>query len=222
MTPALSFNPRERGLEGHADREVGAPDPLEAVSLKTLLSRPAFWGGGWYNTRLHWKRRDSVALLLLCESRTSIEKAAEVLGRSPTSMAHRARDTGLHLPVEWRDLIIKRKPRDESSRDAMQYPYVKEVRGEHADLLLVNRMVPHGLPSHIRADVCQEIMLALWQREVSIEELRADRKLIGKFISGAKKANLEGGGYALSLDQPMRDGRSWYDVLEAPAEAALR
>jgi hypothetical protein len=201
------------GRPTHADREVGALTPLEAASLPSLLSRPMFWRSGWLYTRTHWRRDHSIGLLLLCESRTPLEKAADALGRSPTSMAWRARDTGLHLPPDWRDAITTRRLKSQPDAAPMQYPYIREVRGEHADLLAVNSLVPHGLPNHIRADVCQEIMLALWQKETSLEELRADKGLVSKFIKGVKKANLEGSGFVLSLDMPMRDGRSWYDVL---------
>jgi hypothetical protein len=57
------------------------------------------------------------------------------------------------------------------------------------------------------------MMLAIWENVISLEELIADRQLVRKFIGHARSANYEMGGYAMSLDAPMQDGRSWYDVL---------
>ena len=185
---------------------------LEAVSLSGLLANPRV---SWAWTRTHWQRPEMVGLKLLVESKTDVEQAADCLGRSPSSIAHRASDTGLKLPPTWRRLITGRTPRQIGPTVKLDYPFITEVRGEHTDLLQVNALVPHGLPSHIRGDVCQEIMLAIWEKTVTIEELRADKALVRKFISGARRANYEGSGYALSLDQPMRDGRSWYDVLSS-------
>jgi hypothetical protein len=193
---------------------------LEAVSLKTLLSHRPYGGYRW-DTRRHWQRETIVGLLLLCEAHVPIEKAADALARSPSSIAWRARDTGLRIPPDWRDVISKPRKSDRAPVQ-LQYPYIAQVRGEHADLLAVNALVPHGLPDHMRADVCQEIMLALWQKEISVEELRRDKSLVRKFIGGFRKANLEGGGYALSLDMPMRDGRSWYDVLPDPTTLSMQ
>lgn len=153
-----------------------------------------------------------VALKALVDIDADVEKSADGLGRSPTSIAHRARDTGLKLPRHWRDLISARKL-SSPPREQLQYPFITKVRGDHADLLAVNDLVPKGLPDQMRADVCQEIMLALWMKEISLEELRTSKTLVGTFIKGFRKANLEGGGFALSLDVPMQDGRSWYDVL---------
>jgi hypothetical protein len=185
---------------------------LELISTKALLSRSKY-GGAWLDTGLWWQRPEEVALKALCEDEAELERCADALGRSPTAIAHRARDTGLILPREWRDAIIKKRPPKPPRELPLQYPYIVKVRGEHADLLAVNALVTRGLPDHVRADVCQEMMLALWQKQTTIEELQSDPALVRKFITGFRKANLEGGGYALSLDVPMRDGRSWYDVL---------
>jgi hypothetical protein len=194
---------------------------IELLSTSTILARPKYgWLGGWHDTRSWWKREEDVAVAALCEIGASLEKSADGLGRSPTSIAHRARDAGIKMPREWKDAIQRSRPK--SARDVpLQYPYVRQVRGEHADLLLVNSLIPRYLPDHVRADVCQEIMLALWQKETTIEDLRADKALIRKFTSGFYSSNFEQGGHALSLDAPMRDGRSWYSVLPDNEEHRL-
>lgn len=189
---------------------------LEAISVPALLASPRYC---WAWTGTHWQRPEIVALKALCEFGAPLEKSADALGRSPTSIAHRARDTGLALPYEWRDAItIRRSSKPRAPKAApLQYPFIVNVRGEHADLLAVNSLVSRDLPDHIRADVCQEIMLAIWQKQVTLDELRCDRRLVQSFVRGFRKANLEGGGFAMSLDVPMHDGRSWYDVLPDPS-----
>jgi hypothetical protein len=177
---------------------------IEVVSVPVLLSRPRMIGGGWHYTHSHWTRRDEVALA------------------APTSIAHRASDTGLHVPPEWREAIYKYKSKLRRPKVApLQYPYIAKVRGDHADLLAVNSLVPRGMPDYERADVCQEIMLAIWQKETSLEELHRDKSLLRKFTSGFRKANFEMNGYAISLDKPLRDGRSWYDILPDEPEYRL-
>lgn len=188
---------------------------LEALSLTGLTARPRYMGGMWLEQGRNWSRQDTVGLQLLIASAVPPDKAADYIARSPRTLAHRAHDTGLRMPAEWRDLITKHRLR-EGPRVVLQYPFISKVRGEHADLLAVNSIVPRGLPDHLRGDVCQEIMLSLWMKETSIEELRRDKGLVNKFIRTSRKDNYEGGGYALSLDVPMRDGRSWYDVLPDP------
>lgn len=190
---------------------------IEAISVPALLSRPRSWAGHYIWTRTWWTRPEVVVLKALCEAKAPLEKSADGLGRTPTSIAHRASDTGLVLPAEWRDAIIKKRPSKLRLSDPqLQYPYIREVRGEHADLLQVNSLVPRGLPDHVRADVCQEIMLALWMKKITLDELRTDSLAVRSFIKGFRATNYEAGGFALSLDAPMHDGRSWYDVLPAP------
>lgn len=189
---------------------------IELISTKHLLTHPRYIGGAWASTRAHWTREEDVALAALCEIGARLEKSADGLGRSPTSIAHRARDGALKLPLEWKDAI--RRVRSKSIRETpIQYPYIRQVRGEHADLIAVNSLIPRYLPHHVRADICQEIMLAIWQKQTTLEELRQNKALIGKFTSGFYSANHESNGHALSLDAPMYDGRSWYDVLPDPS-----
>lgn len=184
---------------------------IELISVPQLLDSPRY-RGLWLDNGRNWARPDSVALKALCEAKASLEKSADALGRSPTSIAWRASDTGLILPPEWREAIRpKRKPASQGA--VLQYPYIATVRGEHETLLAVNSLVPHGLPTHLRADICQEIMLALWTKEVELTALQSDPRIVRAFITKTRKANYEGGGYALSLDTPLADGRSWYDIL---------
>jgi hypothetical protein len=99
-------------------------------------------------------------------------------------------------------------------RPLLSYPYIAVKRDEHADLLAVNALVPAWMPG--REDVCQEIMLALWEKQITLEQLKANRVDLRSFVRSFTKANYEAGGFAISLDQPMYDGRSWHDVLADP------
>lgn len=186
---------------------------LESVSLKSLVDRGGLFNNwSWCLTRTWWTREHEIGLALLCRHQMPVEKAADLLARSPTSIAHRARDTGLKLPPEWRSLITPKRLR-EPPRIQMVYPYISDVRGEHAELLAVNALVPRGLPDHVRGDICQEIMLALWEKTISLDEIKSSPSLVRDFVRRAYKSNYEGSGWAFSLDVPMPDGRSWYEVL---------
>lgn len=93
----------------------------------------------------------------------------------------------------------------------MTYPFIRIPRDEHAELIEVNGLVPRGLPG--RADVVQEIMLALYERRETIDAVRAGswRRHVRSFY----KANHEAAGMAFSIDEPRIGGGSWHDVLRA-------
>lgn len=92
------------------------------------------------------------------------------------------------------------------------YPYAPmSPKTDGADLVhLVNSHVGKGVPEHIRADICQEVILGVLEGEITIESVAKQvqqyvRKFWGKFDWKHGE---------ISLDQPMRDGRSWHDVIE--------
>jgi hypothetical protein len=101
---------------------------------------------------------------------------------------------------------------------------MQEYRATHgakplkALLAAINAVVPAGLVG--REDVCQEIMLAVYEGTLTSAQATS-RKGIAPFITAFRRQNHEAGGYAVSLDVPMRSGQSWHDVLPAPGfEAA--
>lgn len=168
---------------------------------EALLARPRFFNGGWLNTRLNWTDRDVRELRILCGASVSPEKAADAIGRSPSSIAWRARDAGLVLPAEWSKIIRPERKAASGLRIQLAYPYIIKKRDGHADLLAVNNIVPHGMPG--REDVCQEIMLAMWEGRITVEQLRANAANLRAFIRAFKAANYEASGYATSLDAPV-------------------
>jgi len=95
----------------------------------------------------------------------------------------------------------------------MAYPFVAKQRDEYAELLLVNSLVPRGMPG--RDDVVQTIMLALWEQQTTIERLQAEG--VAPFLRQFRRENYEAGGYALSLDAPRIGGGSWHDALPGSA-----
>lgn len=100
-------------------------------------------------------------------------------------------------------------------RIVLAYPFVSAPRAEHSDLLAVNDLIPAWLPG--REDVCQEIMVALLENRITINQLKLNRSDVNAFVRQFKRENMESNGYAISLDCPMYDGRSWHDVLADPA-----
>lgn len=216
---------------------VAAPPPIEVVSLPALLDRPRFFNGFYLNSRLHWSRPDNVALKALTAAAADLEKSAAGLGRTPKILCNRARDTGLTLPDEWLECLYpgrterraaRQRRKDEKERELarlrrwrepvihIEYPYIREVRGEHADLLAINALVPAGIPHHLRADVCQELMLAVLEGKTSIANLKDDLALRKRLIRYYSQQNTMVTSYALSLDAPLGDDGSWYDILPAP------
>lgn len=100
-------------------------------------------------------------------------------------------------------------------RVSLSYPFLPEGNNgsqNGADIvLLVNGAVPKHLPEQIRADACQEILLAILAGEISPTDVGSEVK---RFISKTRKLN-EAHYMAFSIDQPRRDGGSWHDVLQA-------
>lgn len=124
------------------------------------------------------------------------------------------REDKLREIVAQRQVSKKEKARQSAPSPAkLAYPYVSAARSIDGDLLLVNALVPH---MEGREDVCQEIMIALWEKRITLDEVKSNRANLRKFISEFRRDNYEAGGYAVSLDQPMHDGRSWHDVLVDP------
>lgn len=95
------------------------------------------------------------------------------------------------------------------------YPFIPESGRVKSDglsmVLLVNGMVPRGLPEQLRGDVCQELIASVLLGEFTETEI----PLHVKSIIARVRHQQEGHYMAISLDQPMRDGRSWHDVLAA-------
>jgi len=192
----------------------------EVLTAKKILDGPpAYSGGAYYNKGLVWKENHKCAAFILAAAGADLENTAHVLGRPPTNIVHYAAEHfRLSLARHWWDAIRKeraRKPRVASEASlSLAYPFVVKQRDEHADLLTINALVPQNMPG--REDVCQEIMLALLEGEITIDQVKANRQALRPFIRQFRKDNLTLGGYALSLDAPLENGRSWHEVFVLP------
>lgn len=69
---------------------------------------------------------------------------------------------------------VVRLPKPRILRSELVYPYLLDTQVEGADLLLaVNAAVPKSLPQDVRADVCQELILACLAGEVDARQIAA-------------------------------------------------
>lgn len=206
---ALRNRPRPQGRPVPA--LVLTKDEARLHARALLLERPRYPDGLRLNTHTPWAYQDEIYLQVLCIAGSDINAASAVLGRSATAVAHRASDAGMSIPKAWRALIASKTPRKpaEPRWVPMAYPYVSAKRAENAHVLEVNSLVAKYLPG--RADICQEILLALWEKRVTMETLRKQGQNLRAFVKQFYKANHELGGYASSLDAPItgRDGDTY-------------
>jgi len=66
-----------------------------------------------------------------------------------------------------------------------QYPFIAKATDENAEVMAVSALVPRGIPSHIRADICQEILLAIYEGKTSLDILKQHNSVrwyISKFF----------------------------------------
>jgi len=168
------------------------------MNATELLARRSKYVDGWrLDTRTHWDEQIKQELRILAEADVSIERVADLLGRSPSSIAWRCKTDKIRLPKAWA-AIIRPASKPRKIWVPLAYPYVNLRRTENETLLLVNEMVAHALPG--REDVCQDIMLAILERG-----LTPNREVVNEFIRKFRKQNYENSGYALSLDAMLYD-----------------
>src|SRR5689334_10701881 len=95
--------------------------------------------------------------------------AADTLSREERSIAYKARDLGIYIPPEWSAFLPKPKhiPRPREKRILLNYPFIIQVdKDKDADLMAVNSLVPKSIPDHMRGDICQDILLAVYEGKV--------------------------------------------------------
>ncbi len=191
------FPPRSSDLaEKTGRREIASADTIPGmVTFSTsaeLLSRgPRYRSADkpmWWSTRSNWTNQERQDLAVLCEAAVPVETAADILGRSPSSIAWSARDAGLVLAPGWSALVrSKRLAIPKRARLNLFYPFIQKERPSDADLLRVNDIVPHAFPEHMRADICQSIMLALYEGTITLAELEANRANLTWFAKKWRK-----------------------------------
>lgn len=91
------------------------------------------------------------------------------------------------------------------------WPYIREINSENELLMWVSAAVPRSLPDHIRADICQDILLDILEGKIAIQELA--QNVSAAIRRTRKRTEMPFG--MISLDAPRRDGRSWYEIIGA-------
>lgn len=121
--------------------------------------------------------------------------------------------------VPWRMWRDKKPPgaRVIVPKESMFYPYVihkPEMKDDGYDLIaLVNAAVPKMLPDHIRADICQDLIVDILAGEISADDVKHNVKDYTRKVfemHPLKYGNL-------SMDAPLQgyDGMTLADVLSA-------
>lgn len=108
-----------------------------------------------------------------------------------------------------------KEEKEEKSEPLLYYPYIVHdplQMTEHEKLVMaVNAVVPSTLPEDLRADICQDIIVALLTGELTRERLADSAR---PFVKEAMKARPIKYGH-LSLDAPVpgTEGMAWTDVI---------
>lgn len=178
--------------------------------INEAIKRPRYIGGGWFDTHRRWSASDKDLLTRLCAAKVDPNMAASTLGRAPSALARYARENmGLRIPEAW--LALTRNVRERVHKlSGLNYPYLVQSIDKYADLIAVNKLVPAGMEG--REDVCQDVLLALWESRLTLDDLRREPHRVRDFIRSFRKASFERGGYGVeSMDELLADGVSKYD-----------
>jgi hypothetical protein len=81
--------------------------------------------------------------------------------------------------------------------------------------MTVNALLPANVRGDLRSDAGQDLAVAILSGAVDLKTLLTEPSAVRRFVSAARRKNYEANGYAVSLDQPRRDGGSWHDVLHS-------
>jgi len=85
--------------------------------------------------------------------------------------------------------------------DQVCAPFVIPDRSQ-ATLLIsdINSLVPRGFPPETRADIAQDVMLALLEGKISLDDLKANKDRMSWFVTKFWRDNYERSGHTISLD----------------------
>lgn len=134
------------------------------------------------------------------------EFIADVLPRpyilTPVSLyGHRVRAPWrIELPSKPRKEKAEKRPRDAAPTGSLFYPYLIYEPNKENDLLFaVNNAVPKSVPEQLRADICQDLIVAVLSGEMDRSELEDQASVYIKKVM--KMFPMKYG--PLSLDAPM-------------------
>lgn len=184
------------------DMSLPPPPPVVGKPRRTEFFSPRFGPGDRRMKGRPWSMTDEERLSVMVGMNVGYDMAADVLARPKSAL--------------WAQLALRRwqKPPHWTERRARQpllsYPYVTRATSENRQVLEVNQLVARAFPEHMRADLCQDILLALLEGQASMEELRRDG--IKAYVRGYRKKQNDPWN-AVNLDAPRRDGANWHEVL---------
>jgi transposase-like protein len=161
----------------HAAYDEAAAEVIHRPVSELLQQQSTFM----YWTHSRWTPQEKHDLQTLVQGNVSPERAAAVLARSESSIAWYARDLLPSLPPSWSKLITPRKlilP----AQPRLHFPFVCLETSTTIDLLRVNDLVPHQFPEHMRADIAQSILLALYENEITIEDIERNKQKLSWFV----------------------------------------
>lgn len=148
-------------------REARQHTQAEVASVKEILAAgPRYWDGFALDQGRKWSGADDVILTKLWGAGAGEQRCAPILGRKPSTILHRVQYLHLRMP------LCRRKAAGRKPREILAYPFIAgRARDEHALVLAVNKAVPRGIPESIRADLCQEMLLALLDDRLATKDL---------------------------------------------------
>lgn len=168
----------------------------------------------WHNTNHNWSQADQLKLEILCEADADPDASADALGRKPSALVWRARELNITLPRQWVNLIRPKRP-IKLREPVASYPYIVKPRAEHIDLLAINAVIPDSIPDDMRADICQEIMVAILEGRTSINAIKSKSRSAQYFMRKFYRDNYEQGGHAIAFEtvgEEFDDRRSYQAV----------
>ncbi len=191
----------------------GLVDDFLALKASDIMRMPARYMGGFlWDRGRNWSAEDLIALITLCAAAADPDKISPILAREPNAIVWRASDMGLLLAPNWRSFIyVRRQSKPREVRQVLQYPYVMgKAKNDHAFLLAVNAVVPQGLPGDLRNDVCQDMLLAIIEGDLSMDDVKTE---MGAYLKAARKRYSMPWG-TVNIDAPLwDDGRSLSEVI---------
>jgi hypothetical protein len=181
------------------------PKILIHHTAKELLSRPKkeiIW------SHIHWTEQQLADLAVLVEAKAPLPKIANILQRTEESVIDKA--GSLHLSLA--GITKPRKPKliVKPRAPLLAFPFISSVKPSNADLMRVNALIPHAWPEWKRADICQAIMLALYEGHITLTEFEANRANLKWFATQYARSQTPYQEIIIS-DESGDDERPYYD-----------
>lgn len=156
------------------------------------------------NMRRHWTDAEKARLVTLLGAGHSPAVVEAALGRPISTIRDKMSTEHIRLPKGWRAVRPRKEkiyvPKIRAAKyQPMAFPYIaKSLGSEHDMILAVNALIPKSLPEHIRADICQDALMAIYEGSVTLEELQSDKRSASFFIRKYYRENVDRNTVSLS------------------------